>query len=399
MEEVQKTVALVLADVRRAGDAAIVRWTRRFDRLPRYAVRDIRVPVPRRCGAGNPALERAIRTAVARVRAFHAAEMRHVHQAWSIRRGGLRVGQRVRPVDTVGVYVPGGKYGYNYISSILMGVIPAQEAGVRRVVLATPPGNVTRPVLFTASLLGLREVYAVGGIQAIGALAYGTRTVPRVDMVIGPGNRWVTEAKRQVFGEVGIDLLAGPSEVAVVADRSVPTDAVAYELLAQAEHDPDARSVLIAMDQETARRVCARVRALQPEIAQRIACTIVRSDAEMVRHINTLAPEHLTVLAERCVAAAERGVVNAGAIFLGGCASAVFGDYLAGPSHILPTARTARFSSGVSVQTFLKRSSVVAFSPTGVRPLVHATATLAAAEGLPRHADVVCTKRVRRGNP
>jgi len=187
--------------------------------------------------------------------------------------------------------------------------------------------------------------------------------------------------------------------VAVVADRSVPTDAVAYELLAQAEHDPDARSVLIARDQETARRVCARVRTLQPEIAQRIACTVVRSDAEMVRRINTLAPEHLTVLAERCVAAAERGVVNAGAMFLGGSASAVFGDYLAGPSHILPTARTARFSSGVSVQTFLKRSSVVAFSPTGVRPLVHATATLAAAEGLSRHADVVCTKRVRRGKP
>ncbi len=322
----------------------------------------------------------SLRDAARQVERFHRWERRRLGTTWAQTADGLTVGQRIVPVDSVGVYVPGGRFAYP--SSVLMAALPAKVAGVRRIVMVTPPRHVTDEVLAAAALAGVTEIYRIGGIGAVGALAYGTRTIPKVDLIVGPGGAWVTEAKRQVFGEVGIDLIAGPSEVAVLADRTTSPRFAAADLMAQTEHDPLARAVLLSPDARTIAAVKGLV-----EKRFRPQCSFVKTKnwADAVAKANALAPEHLSLLVKK----PERllnGVRNAGAIFLGPWSPVAAGDYWAGPSHVLPTGRAARFMSGLSVQTFLKRSSIIRLSEPLMRKKARTIARLAEAEGLVYHA-------------
>jgi histidinol dehydrogenase len=283
-------------------------------------------------------------------------------------------------VDSAGLYVPGGRFAYP--STVLMTAIPAKVAGVRRIVIATPPRHLTDAVLAAASLAGVREIYQLGGVAAVGALAFGTRTVPRVDLIVGPGGAWVTEAKRQVFGEAGIDLLAGPSEIVLLADRSVPARYVASDMMAQAEHDPLARATLVSPDASVLRAVRGEV---EPRFRAQCRFEKVRDWARAAARANALAPEHLSLMVRRPKALLPL-IRNAGAIFAGAWSPVAAGDYWAGPSHVLPTGGSARFSSGLSVQTFLKRSSLIEVSRAAIRRKARSIAALAESEGLVRHA-------------
>jgi histidinol dehydrogenase len=296
--------------------------------------------------------------------------------------GSVRVGQLVRPVDSVGLYIPGGRFPYP--STVLMTVIPARIAGVKRIVMASPPKNLTPEVLTAASVAGCHVVYRMGGAGAIAALAYGTKTIEKVDFIAGPGNQYVTEAKRQVFGQVGIDSLAGPSEVVVIADRTTPAEYVELDLQAQAEHDPEARALLLSTDRRLIQRVGKN---LSQDIKKRITLRYVSSLSKAIEEANLIAPEHLELLfrgAERYLSQ----IRHAGAIFLGPATPAALGDYVAGPSHVLPTNRAARFSSGLSVATFLKRSSVIGFQARAQeKARWEAALVMGQTEGMEYHAD------------
>ncbi len=375
-------VTALLEDIQRRGDSAVRLALRRFDgvdlnptkwKIPLSRAKDAlkNLPVDRR---------RTLEESAQRVRAFHQAERRHAPASWRERIGGTVVGQEVRPVEAVGAYVPGGRFAYP--STVLMTCIPARVAGVSRVIVCTPPKHLTDEVLAAAALAEVDALYQIGGVAAVGAMAYGTKTVRPVDLIVGPGGAWVTEAKRQVFGAVGIDMLAGPSEIVVLADRSVPSEWVAADLMAQAEHDPLARATLISTD---AGVLSAARRAVDPAYRGQCRFLKVRNWAQAVERANSLAPEHLAL------AVARPGTVvplirNAGAIFVGGASPVAAGDYWAGPSHVLPTARSARFSSGLSVQTFFKRTSVMEIPLATIRKAAPVIAGFAEAEGLRQHA-------------
>jgi histidinol dehydrogenase len=336
----------------------------------------------------SPERRRILESAVRNVRRFHDAERRRAMKDWTETRGGVTVGQRVRPVDAAGLYVPGGRFAYP--STVVMTAVPAKAAGVGRVVMVTPPRHLTDEVKAAAFLAGVDEVYQIGGVAAVAALAHGTKTVRPVDLIVGPGGAWVTEAKRQVFGAVGLDSLAGPSEIVLIADASVPAHFVAADMMAQAEHDPLARSTVISTDA----RVLAVVRG-EVDAKFRGQCRFVKAKnmADAVEKANAAAPEHLSLMVKNPKALLPR-VRHAGAIFLGAYSPVAAGDYWAGPSHVLPTMRNARFSSGLSVHTFLKRSSVIGISEGTLKKNAASIAVLAKAEGLVKHADSL---EVRRG--
>lgn len=383
-------VSRILEDIRKRGDAAVAAALRRFDGVSLPPAR-WRVPASElRAALGRLPLERRriLEESAANVRRFHLAERRRTLKDWAETRGGVTVGQQVRPVDAAGLYVPGGRFAYP--STVIMTAVPAKAAGVRRVVMVTPPRHLTDEVKAAAFLSGVDEVYQLGGVAAVGALAHGTRTVKAVDLIVGPGGAWVTEAKRQVFGAVGLDALAGPSEIVLVADASAPAAFVAADMMAQAEHDPLARSTVISADA----RVLAAVKAAVAP-AFRGQCRFVKAKglADAVEKANAAAPEHLSLMVRNPRALLAQ-VRHAGAIFLGPWSPVAAGDYWAGPSHVLPTARSARFSSGLSVQTFLKRSSIIGVSEAAVKKNAASIAVLAEAEGLVRHA---ASLRVRRG--
>lgn len=393
--DVVARVAAIVDEVRRQGDGALCELTRRFDGVE-LAPGELRVSEAEWAAAAVPeALGAALAEAARRIEAFHRHQL---PRSWWVRdEHGSLLGQQVTPLQRVGCYVPGGTAAYP--STVLMNLIPARVAGVRELVVVSPPGSDGRlnpTVLAAARLAGATEVYKVGGAQAIAALAYGTATIRRVDKVVGPGNIYVALAKRLVFGEVGIDLVAGPSEVVVVADAGATPAHVAADLLAQAEHDPMARAVCLTDAPRVAEAVCAEVarqcprlpRAAIAEAAVRAhgAVVLTRDLAEAVAIANRLAPEHL----ELAVADPFRwlpSVRHAGAIFLGPDTPEVVGDYLAGPNHVLPTGATARFASGLSVEDFVKRSSLIHYSPAGLRAAWPHLARLAAAEGLDGHAE------------
>jgi histidinol dehydrogenase len=316
----------------------------------------------------------------ANIRRFHEAEKRRVMKDWTETRDGLTVGQRVRPVDAAGLYVPGGRFAYP--STVLMTAIPARAAGVGRVVMVTPPRHLTDEVLAAAHLAGVDEVYQLGGVAAVGALAFGTKTVKAVDLIVGPGGAWVTEAKRQVFGDVGLDALAGPSEIVLLADASAPAAFVAADMMAQAEHDPLARSTVISPLAKVLSDVEAAV-----DAKFRGQCRFIKAKdwADAVEKANASAPEHLSLMVKNPKALLPK-LRHAGAVFLGAWSPVAAGDYWAGPSHVLPTNRSARFSSGLSVHTFLKRSSVIGLSPALLKKKAGRIAVLADAEGLVQHA-------------
>jgi histidinol dehydrogenase len=393
---IDATVAEIISDVRSRGDAALLDYTRRFDRLdaPGMAALEIGEPQMRRAYETLPAAQRdALDTAAARIRDFHE---RQKGRDWSYTEAdGTELGQRVTPLDRVGVYVPGGKAAYP--SSVLMNVIPAHVAGVREIIMVVPaPEGVRNPLVLAAAYLGgVSRAFTIGGAQAIAALAYGTQTVPAVDKICGPGNAYVAAAKRRVFGAVGIDMVAGVSEVLVIADATANPDWIALDLFAQAEHDEMAQALLLTPDPGMVERVAASAQRLLADmpradiisaaLARRGALIKTRDLAEACEIANRVAPEHL----ELAVAEPDPllpQIRHAGAIFVGHYASEVLGDYCAGPNHVLPTGRTARFSSPLSVGDFEKRSSVLRISRSAAQALGPVAATLARGEGLFAHA-------------
>jgi histidinol dehydrogenase len=393
---VVKTVEGILADVRRRGDAALIEYTNRLDRMQARGIRDLEIATERLQDAlrGIPAATRtALETAARRIESYH----RHQKQeTWTYAEAdGTVLGQQVTPLDRVGLYVPGGKAAYP--SSVLMNAVPAKVAGVREIVMVvpTPGGESNELVLAAAALAGVDRVFAVGGAQAVAALAYGTETVPRVDKIVGPGNIYVATAKRMVFGEVGIDMVAGPSEILIICDGKTPPDWIAMDLFSQAEHDEDAQSILLCPDANYLDQVQDSIARLLPEmeraaiiqtsLSKRGALIQVRDLAEAAEVANFISPEHLELSVEDPRALAKR-IRNAGAIFMGRYTAEAVGDYCAGPNHVLPTSRTARFSSPLGVYDFQKRSSLIMCSPEGARTLGGTAALLARGEGLTAHA-------------
>jgi histidinol dehydrogenase len=388
-------VAAIVDEVRRRGDVALLDFTKRFDGVDLRAD-ELRVAETEWAEATVPVrLRAALGEAARRIEAFHRHQL---PRSWWVRdEHGSLLGQQVTPLDRVGCYVPGGTAAYP--STVLMNLIPARVAGVRELVVVSPPGADGRlppAVLAAAREAGATEVYRMGGAQAVAALAYGTETVAAVDKIVGPGNLYVALAKRLVFGDVGIDLIAGPSEVVVVADGTAPAEHVAADLLAQAEHDTLARAVCLTHDVAFAARVVAAVgqqcralpRAAIAEAAIRGhgAVVVTRDLGEALAIANRLAPEHLE-LAVADPFAWLPAVRHAGAIFLGVHTPEVVGDYLAGPNHVLPTAATARFASGLSVEDFIKRSSLIHYTPAGLRAAWPHLAALTEAEGLHGHGE------------
>jgi histidinol dehydrogenase len=357
---------------------------RRFDQVA-LKPRDLRVRTSelRRAQAQvSPAFLKAIKECAKNIERFAVLEKNRMTKSWLVSEGSIRIGQQINPVDSVGLYIPGGRFPYP--STVLMTAIPARVAGVKRIVMASPPKNLTPEVLAAAQLAGCDVVYRMGGAGAIAALAFGTKTVKRVDFIVGPGNQYVTEAKRQVFGFVGIDSLAGPSEVVIIADKSTPVDYVLLDLQAQAEHDPEARALLLSTDRRLVRDVGRR---LSKGLAKRVRLRTVSSFAKAIEEANAIAPEHLELLFVGAEKALPQ-IRHAGAIFIGPATPAALGDYVAGPSHVLPTNRAARFSSGLSVATFFKRSSVIGFKArTAEHARWEAALVMGQTEGMQNHAD------------
>jgi histidinol dehydrogenase len=391
-EDISRDVAFILSRVRAEGDAAVAELTLKFDahRLPwRINLAECHAALD----ALAPDLHAALEVAAARIRSFHEGQRptdRDMTDA-----AGIRLGARWNAVDAAGLYVPGGRAAYP--SSVLMNAIPAKVAGVKRLVMVTPtPGGDANPlVLAAAALAGVDEVWRIGGAQAVGALAYGTATIAPVDVIVGPGNAWVAEAKRQLYGRVGIDMVAGPSEILVVADGANNPDWIAADLLSQAEHDPTSQSILITDDAAFADAVAAAVEATLPTLATE---AVARASWEthgaiiVVDHldqapalIDRLAPEHLELAIAEPEAMFAR-IRHAGSVFLGRHTPEAIGDYLAGPNHVLPTGRRARFASALSVTDFMKRTSFIGCSPASLAELGPAAVALAGAEGLPAHA-------------
>jgi histidinol dehydrogenase len=393
---IDATVAAIISDVRTRGDAAVLDYTRRFDRLAAASVAALEIPADamREAFAGIPADQRsALEQAAARVRTYHE---RQKAGGFTMKEAdGTELGQRVTPLDRVGIYVPGGKAAYP--SSVLMNAIPAHVAGVREIIMVVPaPDGLRNPlVLAAAHVAGVTRAFTVGGAQAVAALAYGTATIPAVDKICGPGNAYVAAAKRRVFGTVGIDMVAGVSEIVVVADTTANPDWVALDLFSQAEHDEMAQAILLTPDAAFADRVEASARRLLAEmpraeiietsLGRRGALVKTRDLAEACAIVNRIAPEHLE-LAVADPDALLPLIRHAGAIFMGHYASEALGDYCAGPNHVLPTGRTARFSSPLGVYDFEKRSSVLRLSHAAAQTLGPVAATLAHGEGLTAHA-------------
>ncbi|KAF7599079.1 MAG: histidinol dehydrogenase [Candidatus Dactylopiibacterium carminicum] len=393
---VDAAVTEVLAAVRARGDAAVVEYTNRFDQLQAADIRALELPraaLEEALAVITPAQRQALETAAARVRAYHEKQLL---ESWSFAEAdGTRLGQKMSPLDRAGLYVPGGKASYP--SSVLMNAIPAKVAGVKELIMVTPtPRGERNPlVLAAAAIAGVDRVFTIGGAQAVAALAYGTQTIPQVDKIVGPGNAFVAEAKRRVFGTVGIDMVAGPSEVLVISDGTGEPDWVAMDLFAQAEHDEVAQAILLCTSDEFIAAVEASIARLLPQmprheiiaasLANRGALIKVGSLDEACEIANRIAPEHLELAIEEAEPWVEK-IHHAGAIFVGHCSVESLGDYCAGPNHVLPTMRSARFSSPLGVYDFQKRTSIIHMSRAGAAALAPVAAELAYGEGLQAHA-------------
>ena len=392
---VDGVVAAILADVRARGDTALCEYTARFDRLTLTPDR-LRVTgaeIDRACQEVSPALHAALDLAASRIEVFHRAQLPADMQMHDD--AGVTMGVRWTALDSVGLYVPGGRAAYP--SSVLMNAIPARVAGVGRIAMCVPtPDGVLNPlVLAAAHRAGVSEIFRVGGAQAVGALAYGTASIAAVDRIVGPGNAYVAEAKRQVFGRVGIDGVAGPSEVLILADAANDPEHVAIDILAQAEHDESAQSILITDNADFARAVADAVAAALPDLPRAAIAgaswtangviILVRDWAEAAALSDRLAPEHLQIMTAD-PGALFAAIRHAGSVFLGRFAPEALGDYIAGPNHVLPTGRTARFASGLSVYDFLKRTTWIDADAAALDAIGPAAALLAEAEGLHAHA-------------
>lgn len=395
-DAIESATAEILQSIRVDGDKALLRYTERFDRVAAEHVSELEIPREDWQAAldGLPASQRtALEDAAARIRAYHA---RQKQDSWTFTEAnGTTLGQKITPLDRVGLYVPGGKAAYP--SSVLMNVVPAKVAGVSEVIMVTPtPDGQRNPlVLAAAAIGGVDRVFAVGGAQAVGALAYGTDTIPAVDKIVGPGNAYVASAKRRVFGTVGIDMIAGPSEILIICDGQTPADWIAMDLFSQAEHDELAQAILLCHDAAFLDAVEQSIHKLLPtmprqeiiatSLKNRGALVLVDSLQQACDISNRIAPEHLEVSVEDAKALLPM-LRHAGAIFMGRHSSESLGDYCAGPNHVLPTSGTARFSSPLGVYDFQKRSSIIDVSDTGATELGEIARVLAEGEGLPAHA-------------
>lgn len=393
---IERTVVEILSNIRQHGDAALLDYTRKFDRLDVHDAHHLELPQAELQAALTSLSHEqrdALETAAQRIRAFH--ERQRV-EGWTYTEAdGTVLGQRVTPLDRVGLYVPGGKAAYP--SSVLMNAIPAKVAGVQELIMVVPtPGGERNPlVLAAAAIAGVDRVFTIGGAQAVGALAYGTETVPQVDKIVGPGNAYVANAKRHVFGTVGIDMIAGPSEILVIADGTTPADWVAMDLFSQAEHDELAQSILICPDAAYLDAVVESINRLLPQmpradvirtsLTDRGALILVNDLAEACDISNRIAPEHLELSVKDPQALVPQ-IRHAGAIFMGAYSSEALGDYCAGPNHVLPTSGSARFSSPLGVYDFQKRSSLIHVSQAGAQTLGRIASSLAEGEGLTAHA-------------
>jgi histidinol dehydrogenase len=391
---VARDVARIIADVRRRGDKAVFEYTRRFDGV-RLSPRRLQVGPEeiKRASAGlDTETYRALKKAHARIGRFHRLQR---ERGFELKEAGVRTAMRITPLEKVGVYVPGGRASYP--SSVLMNVVPAKVAGVADITVVTPPSvdGVSAAVLAAADLAGATRVLQIGGAQAIAALAYGTRSIERVDKIVGPGNAYVAEAKRAVFGQVDIDMVAGPTEVLIVADGSARADFVAADMLAQAEHDPMAASLCVTTSRRLAAGVVAELERQLPTLERRAVARrslnrfgtilLVRSISRAIEVANQIAPEHLELLVTEPRRLLGR-IKNAGAIFLGPYSTEPLGDYIVGANHVLPTGGSARFASPLGVYDFVKRTSIIEVSRSGLRRLAGPALVLAGSEGLGAHA-------------
>jgi len=400
-DAIETAVAKILADVKQRGNAAVLEYTNKFDRIPDGGASsmdafEVKQAELDEALASLPEAQRgALRTAAERIRVFHERQKRELNGFTFTEPDGTVLGQRVTPLDRVGIYVPGGKAAYP--SSVLMNAIPAQVAGVKEIVMVvpTPDGVKNRMVLAAAAIAGVTRVITIGGAQAVGALAYGTETIPAVDKIVGPGNAFVASAKRRVFGTVGIDMIAGPSEILVLCDGTTDPDWVAMDLFSQAEHDELAQAILLCPDADYIAQVEASIHKLLPampragtittSLSDRGALIKVRDMEEACEIANAIAAEHLEISAAEPMRWADK-IRHAGAMFLGRFSSESLGDYCCGPNHVLPTSRTARFSSPLGVYDFQKRSSIIQVSEQGAQTLGKVAAELAYGEGLQAHA-------------
>jgi histidinol dehydrogenase len=399
-EAIDRVAADIIAEVRQRGDAALLDYTNKFDRLNASSIQALEIPRAERQAALaglSEARRHALQQAADRVRAYHERQKKECGSDGFLftEADGTVLGQKVTALDKVGIYVPGGKAAYP--SSVLMNAIPAKVAGVGEVIMVvpTPYGVKNSLVLAAAEIAGVDRVFTIGGAQAVAALAYGTATIPQVDKIVGPGNAYVAAAKRRVFGVVGIDMIAGPSEILILADGSTDPDWVAMDLFSQAEHDELAQSILVCPDADYLARVQASVNKLLADmprhevirvsLTNRGALVKVRDMNEACDIANTIAAEHLEISAEQPQQWADK-IRHAGVMFLGKFSSESLGDYCAGPNHVLPTSRTARFSSPLGVYDFQKRSSIIHVSQSGAQTLGVIAAELAYGEGLPAHA-------------
>lgn len=394
--QLQQTVVDILARVKAQGDSAIVDYTHRFDQVDAQSMAQLTIELPQLLAAYEDLSNEqrsALATAAERIRHYHSKQKQ---ESWQYKEvDGTVLGQQITPLDRVGIYVPGGKASYP--SSVLMNAIPAKVAGVAEVIMCvpTPRGEVNDLVLAAAYLAGVDKVFTIGGAQAVAALAYGTASIPKVDKIVGPGNSYVANAKRLVFGEVGIDMIAGPSEILIYCDGKTNPDWIAMDLFSQAEHDEQAQSILISQDAAYLDAVLASIEKLLPSLerapiaraslAERGALILVKNQQQALDLINRIAPEHLELSIDNPEALLPQ-IRHAGAIFMGRYTPEALGDYCAGPNHVLPTSGTARFSSPLGVYDFQKRSSIINCSAQGASHLASVASVLARGEGLTAHA-------------
>lgn len=380
MENVEKMVKAILEEVQKDGDKALLKFTRVFDGFS-LTSKTLRIPeevIEESLNRVSVEFKQAVLKVKKNIEVF---QRRVLPKSWTITRGGVTLGEKYLPVESAGLYIPGGKFPYP--STVLMTAVPAQVAGVKRIAMVTPPGNVTNDVLATAAMCGITEIYSVGGAQAIAALAYGTETIPKVDMIVGPGNSYVAMAKKLVFGTVGIDSIAGPSEVIIIADDSVRSEYVVSDLMAQAEHASGSEALLVTSSKKLADLVKTKIGKF-PNVKIQVLKTI----DEIIALTNARAPEHVELLT-RDARTLSKKITHAGAIFIGHYSPTAVGDYFAGPSHVLPTGGTARFSSGLSSADFMKRSSIIEYTQKALGKAAQSVIALAEREGLKFHASSV----------
>lgn len=394
-DDIQKLVRKIISDVRKNGDRAVIKYTGKFDSIELKKIRAAKKEIASASKKVDADFMKALKTSAKRIRAFHKKQK---ESSWKFTEGGIMLGQIIRPLERVGVYVPGGKAAYP--STVLMNVIPAQVAGVSEIALCVPnpEGGINPHVAAAIKLLGVTEVYKIGGAQAVAALAYGTETIQCVDKIVGPGNIYVAAAKRMVFGQVGIDMIAGPSEILIIADKTADPSFIAADMLSQAEHDEMASSILVTDSKKLAASVRAEItkqmkKLIRKEIAKKSlrnygAVIITKNMENAAALANRIAPEHLEIMTGKPSALLPR-IKNAGAIFLGKWTPEPLGDYSAGPNHTLPTGGTARFSSPLGVYDFIKRTSLLNFSRAGFMGIAKTVESFADLEGLEAHANTI----------